>query len=91
MSKLTLQMVVFCLGCFGLSGGAHAVTWSELSDQEKRILNRFEEQWQNLPDERQNVLHKRARRWGQMSPDERHRAKQRFEQWRSCQRKSESA
>ena len=79
--------LLICLTCLVLSGTAHAATWDDLSDQEKRILHQFEERWQNLPGERQDVLRKGASRWAKMSPDERQRTKQRFKKWRSLPKK----
>jgi len=50
--------------------------WQNLSDEQRRTLQRFEGDWEQIPNERRERLVRGAQRWQQMSPDQRQQAQQ---------------
>jgi hypothetical protein len=68
-------------GASAPQGGAAAVPWNSLSQDQQRLLSRLSGQWEQLPTQRQQALASGSQRWLGMSQDQRTAARQRFNQF----------
>lgn len=57
------------------------VAWTQMTPDQKKVLQSFEKRWSKLPPQRQRRLAEGAARWGSMSPDERVQTRERFKKW----------
>ena len=60
-----------------------AVEWNELTDEEQKVLKRFEDRWNTLDELKQDRLRNGAERWKTMTPEQKAKAKQRFQRWQN--------
>ena len=81
--RFWLQLVL-TLALSALAGLAWAdpVTWQQLSDSERQLLQRFESRWDEFTPEQQARLRQGADRWSSMTPEQRQRARQEFGKWK---------
>jgi len=61
---------------------ANGVPWSNLSAEQRKVLQRYEGRWDSLPPQRQQNLSRGSQRWLQMTPNQRKDARGRFDKWK---------
>jgi hypothetical protein len=59
------------------------IAWESLSEEQRKLLTRFESQWAKMPPGRQRALDRGSARFLQMTPEQRAAAQQRFSRWQS--------
>lgn len=78
--KLVLILLVLPLSITAIA--QEKLSWSDLGEAEKTVLQQLELQWDSIPSERQERLRRGASRWLRMRPEERQSAQiiqQRFQ------------
>lgn len=80
---LCSMTLLFLLGTATLSFAEDpGVAWSNLSSEEKRVLNRYANRWDELSPKEQKRLQKGAREWTHMNPEQRKRIRSKYDQFR---------
>ena len=57
------------------------IPWTELTQEEQKLLNRYSDTWQGFSPKRQDRLRRGARRWRETDFNERKLARKRMELW----------
>jgi len=65
-----------------LSFNDSTTSWTDLTSDEKKILEPYAHEWDNLSKEKQSKLSKVSQTWLQMSPKQKRRLKQRLRSWK---------
>jgi hypothetical protein len=65
-----------------LSFNDSITSWTDLTSDEKKILEPYAHEWDNLTKEKQSKLSKVSQRWLQMSPKQKRRLKKRLKSWK---------
>ena len=85
--KIQFVLALLLLSEAGLA--QDKISWTDLSMEERQILQQLESQWDNLPAERQQRLRRGATRWQQMQPQERSQAQNQQRRFQNLSRQQQ--
>ena len=81
MKANTLLGITLLLLISPASYADDAHSWNSLSESQRAVLAKFEDDWDSLPAKRRERLSRGAEHWSGMSKDQRKDAKTRFSNW----------